>query len=216
MKFAHATTLPTGRRLTCILEPEWAKEWSRDLKARCDALLDPDECLDFCWYPGRGDRRAYQALQPGWIFCDIVNFFGSADPRRLKNAVCKACHATDPSLWWAVMQHFDRIGYDLSNGLPGGSPLASGLANLYLARVDQRFVGDAIRFGDNYAVSPERMPELCNHIRDLGLHTKRSRTFTKSHHHLISLLHSRAGIPAAPGMVLGADPRGQKGGYEGW
>lgn len=204
MKFAHDKTLPCGRYLSCCLEPEWAKRWSRMLKWRVDDVLNPYWCADFAWFRDhrgeyftgtkwviepafrRGLQRAYQWLPGAWNFCDIVDFYPSVNERRLRKVLNRLCHDRDPSLPSAVMQHFERIDYDLGDGLPTGSAVACGLANAYLIDIDHRFRGDVLRYGDNYAVRPGRMAELCNALLDVGLHTTRRRTFTKAKQSTVS------------------------------
>ena len=197
MKFARTGKLPTGRPLTCILGPKWAKSWSRQLKWRIDAVLDPMVCADWAWFRDhrgeywtgtrtlvhpifrRGLHRAYDWLPPAWVYMDIVGFYPNVTPQRLWRVVNRLSYATDPTLPKALRAHFKRIDYDLEGGLPSGNAVACGLANAFLYDIDKRFNGDILRYGDNIAVRPLRAAELRKQLLDIGLHTSRRSTFTK-------------------------------------
>jgi hypothetical protein len=224
LRFAHATTLPSGRYLACVLEPQWASDWSRQLKWRIDDAINPYHCLDWCWYRDhradvwwrrrwwtdrrflRGEERAYGWLDPAWEFCDIRNCFDSIDLHSLFTQIRRL----DPALPSAVEAHFERINYIRRPGLPTGSAVSNGLANAFLLRVDKDFRGHAIRYGDNYAVAPGKLPELRNRLRDLGLHTTLRSTFTNR-----SSRSPSAGCPTPPPAAKGpAKGSAQGGRYE--
>lgn len=237
LRFAHATTLPNGRYAACVIEPQWAKDWSRQLKRRIDDVINPYHCLDWCWYRDhraeiwlrrrrrplidrrflRGQDRAYAWLQPDWVFCDVRGCFPSMERAHLRKQLHRLAHRNDPSLPDAVDRHLERLNFDLADGLPTGSAVSCALANAYLLNVDRWLVGSGIRFGDNYAVAPGKLPELRNRLRDIGLDTKLRDTFTNRKANTATSSPS-AGCPtpppAATGSAQGSAPKGRQRGAQ--
>jgi hypothetical protein len=90
---------------------------------------------------------------------DIRKAFRSVDQDVARKAVCRTVRTG----WWHRM-----VPWLPPCGLPEGNPLAPIMMNITLARWDERYEADMVRYGDNVIIADDRCEEAIKHLGDLG------------------------------------------------
>lgn len=167
----HRMSKDNGRLLWFV--PPWHMEQaSKRLAVRVWAEVAPT-CLDYCHVPGRGEAKAYAAIQPGWEFMDVRDAYASVYLPRLWPIVRRL----DQRLERDIRRWFDRLGCD--NCLPDGATLSHALFSTYLNDIDRRWAHTAVRYADNIATA--NRPQMRKELHDIGLVTTDQPTFTHRH-----------------------------------
>lgn len=168
-------TSKDGKRLLWFVPPRSMRPVDDALAGRLRSVV-PSTCLDHCHIPGRGLAAAEALIQPGWQFLDVRDAYASVYMPRL----------------WPILRRLDQVLHDdvhrflgrlgcADQCLPDGASVSHPLFNIYLASIDARWQGRAVRYADNIAC--EHRQRMRKELHDIGLRTSDQASFT--HHDTI-------------------------------
>jgi len=154
-----------GGRILWIVPTYAEQQRAKALKVELDRVV-PASSLDHCHVRGRGLALAESKIRPAWKYMDVANAFPSIYLPRLWTELRRL---GGRKLELRTRRFFADLNNDEVYGLPEGAASSFPLFNIYLASVDARWAGNAVRYADNWATG--NSTRLRKELLDLGLTT---------------------------------------------